>query len=283
LTVRLRSNALTLLALSLVAMTTLALHRTQQLAPVEGMALRALVPVQGMFNGAGQRLQRAIDTAKHLNSLRAENQELRRQVNELLLGNVHLIEVEQQNLQLRELLDFKQKNPDYTVRVGEVIGRLSPATVVGRDPNNLTQALIIDQGAADGVHKGMPVVTAGGLVGRVVEADLNWAKVLLLTDSSSHVSALLQTSRATGVVIGRQGRLYLRYVPQGDELTEGDIVVTSGLGGHFPKGLVIGQVSLVRKRDVDMFQEAEIRSVVDFSRLELVIVLQDFTPIESLP
>jgi len=283
LTVRLRSNALTLLALSLVTLTALILHRTQQLQPVEGLVLRVLVPFQTMLNDAGRGMQGVVDTARQLGTLREENRRLKQQVNDLLLSNVHLAEVEQQNLQLRKLLDFKQNNPDYTVRIGEVIGREPPATVIGRDPSNLTQAIILDQGTADGVRKGMPVVTASGLVGRVVQADLNWSKVLLLTDTNSHVNALLQSSRATGIVSGDQGRLVLRYVPQEAQITKGDIVVTSGLGGHFPKGLVIGQITEVQRRDVDMFQEAEVRPIVDFSRLELVVILQDFTPIESLP
>jgi len=281
--VRWQSNTLTFLALSGAALVILILHQTQRLQPVEGMILRASVPAQDMFNHVGEGIQSTIDTARELGSLRAENQQLRQQVNDLLLSNVHLVEVEQQNLQLRELLGFTQKNPDYTVQLGEVIGRLPPATVIGRDPSNLTLALILDQGTADGVRKGMPVVTARGLVGRIVEADLNWSKVLLVTDSNSRVIGLLQSSRATGVVAGKQGKLYLQYIPQGERVAKDDIVLTSGLGGHFPKGLVIGQVRHVYQRDVDMFQEAEIQSFVDFSRLELVVVLQDFTPVQVKP
>ncbi|NOZ06187.1 MAG: rod shape-determining protein MreC [Chloroflexi bacterium] len=282
-TIRLRSNVLTFLSLSAVALIALALHQNQKLQPVEGLVLRAFVPAQTMFSHLGQSIQDTLDTAHELRSLQAENQRLRQQTNDLLLSKVHLAEVEQQNLQLRELLDFKQKNPDYTVQLAEVIGRSTPATVIGRDPSNLVQSLLLNQGTADGVRQGQAVVTARGLVGRITEADLNWSKVLLLTDSNSRVNGLLQSSRATGIVAGRQGKLYLRYVPQGEEIVPNDIVVTSGLGGYLPKGLVIGQVQNVQQRDVDMFQEAEIRSFVDFSRLELVIVLQDFTPLQVQP
>ena len=280
---RVRSNVLTFLSLSAVALIALALHQNQMLQPVEGLVLRAFVPAQTMFSHLGQSVQDTLDTAHELGTLQAENQRLRQQMNDLLLSKVHLAEVEQQNLQLRDLLDFKQKNPDYTVQLAEVIGRSTPATVIGHDPSNLVQSLLLNQGTADGVRQGQAVVTARGLVGRITEAGLNWSKVLLLTDSTSQVNGLLQSSRATGIIAGRQGKLYLRYVPQGEEITPNDIVVTSGLGGYLPKGLIIGQVQNVQKRDVDMFQEAEIRSFVDFSRLELVIVLQDFTPVPAQP
>jgi rod shape-determining protein MreC len=127
----------------------------------------------------------------------------------------------------------------------------------------------------------MPVLTHRGLVGRVTEAAPHSSKVLLITDPSSAVNALIQDSRATGVVQGLVGQgLTMRYIQQTEEITPGDLVLTSGLGGNFPTRLIIGQVTSVTKKDVELFQEATVRPSVDFGRLEMVMVLTSFEPIQ---
>ena len=108
-------------------------------------------------------------------------------------------------------------------------------------------------------------------------------KVLLIADPSSSVNALVQSTRATGVVQGEPGNLpnnnlVIKYVPQGEAIKIGDTIITSGLGGNFPKRLVIGQVTEVRKRDSGLFQEATIQPTVDFARLEFVLIMKRFTP-----
>jgi len=127
----------------------------------------------------------------------------------------------------------------------------------------------------------MPAITPAGLVGRVTEVGAHWARVLLLNDASSSVNAVVQSTRATGVVQGQgQGSdlLVMRYLPLGDSVKEDDLILTSGIGGAFPKRLVLGQVIQVRQRDTDLFTEAIIRPSVDFSRLEYVLVMKKFTP-----
>jgi rod shape-determining protein MreC len=127
----------------------------------------------------------------------------------------------------------------------------------------------------------MPVLTDAGLVGRISQVNRNAAQVMLLTDPSSSVSALIQRSRATGMVQGRLGaELVMRYIPQTETVVVGDVVLTSGLGGTFPKRLVIGQITQVRHDDVEMFQEATIAPAVDLYDLESVMVLLNFDPIE---
>ena len=126
----------------------------------------------------------------------------------------------------------------------------------------------------------MTVVTARGLVGRISEVGTDWARVLLITDPASSVNALVQTSRATGMVQGRLGQsLVMRFIPWEERVSVGDLIITSGLGRNFPKGLVIGQVTSVRQRDFQMHQEAEVKPTVDFNRLEIVTVITDFIPI----
>jgi rod shape-determining protein MreC len=102
---------------------------------------------------------------------------------------------------------------------------------------------------------------------------------LLIIDPSSSVNAVVQSTRATGVVQGTiGGELLIKYVPQGEAIKTGDLILTSGIGAAFPKRLVIGQVTEVRKRDIELFQEATLKPAVDFTRLEYVLILKKFTP-----
>lgn len=141
--------------------------------------------------------------------------------------------------------------------------------------------ITIDRGATDGVRLGMPVLTAEGLVGRVKEVSVNSAKVLLITDPSSSVAALIQRTRATGVVQGQLGEyMVMRYLLPDSPVLPGDVVLTSGLGGNFPKRLVIGTVVRVEHRDVEMFQEALVEPAVNLRDLEMVMVLLNFSPAE---
>ena len=188
-------------------------------------------------------------------------------------------ELESENETLRQLLQFTQANPTYSYRAAEVVGH-----VIGQDPSNFLRYIIIDVGVGDGVTKGMPVITDRGLVGRIVEVSSRSSKVLLITDASSSVNALIQSSRATGIVEGKaDGGLVMKYIPQPVTVNVGDIILTSGLGATFPKRLVIGQLTAVHKQDIELFQQAEIKPTVDFDRLEIVLVVTNFESTEMAP
>jgi len=127
----------------------------------------------------------------------------------------------------------------------------------------------------------MPVVTKQGLVGRILEVSANAARVLLVTDQNSYVSSRLQTTRVEGSVAGQPGgTLRLLYVPLDQTIQEGDLVITSGLGGNFPSDIVIGQVTSIRRFEGELNQEAEVRSLIDFDTLEFVLVVTSFTPVD---
>ncbi len=215
-------------------------------------------------------------TISHVRTLEKENDELRALVNQLQIENVRMKEVEAENRSLRRLLDFAHANPTYAFRGAQVVGR-----VCGYDPDPFLQYIILDVGTAEGVDVGMPVVTDQGLVGRVSQAYSHTSKVLLITDPDSKVSGLLQASRLTGIIRGRGGHrdLLMDYLPQGKRITPGEIVITSGIGGNFPKNLVIGQVVKVDQKDYEMFQKAVVHPSVDFGRLETVLVITRFTPL----
>jgi len=248
------------------------LRQTWHMDPLQDLLLGTVAPVQyalsQLINNAGAKFQALVQMQQR----EAQKKELEKTVNQLMLRTVELEETKIELEILREQLGFKEANPQYQILSAEVIGQ---------DPTNLVRFLLIDRGKRDGIKAGMPVISSRGLVGRIDQVGTEWSKVLLLTDASSAVSAMIQRSRATGSVQGRTGRnLVMRYIPQGESVEVEDIVITSGLGGNFPKHLVIGQVTAVRQSDVEMFQEATIRSAVDFNRLEVVMVILSFTPID---
>jgi len=248
------------------------LDRTDRLRPVKDLVTQFTAPVQ---EGLTSLVDRATNTRQFfadVEACRAENEELQSLVDQLIIENVRLREAEIENVTLREQLTFKQANPSF---------ELLSAQVIGRDPTNLLGYLIIDRGSAEGVAVGLPVLTNRGLVGRITEANPHSSKVLLITDVSSSVNALIQDSRATGVIQGRIGQgLVMRYIQQDEEIKVDDLVLTSGLGGNFPTRLIIGQVTAVRKKDIELFQEAEVRPAVNFHELEMVMVLTSFAPID---
>ncbi|HYN89289.1 MAG TPA: rod shape-determining protein MreC, partial [Ardenticatenaceae bacterium] len=247
----------------------------------QDFAQRSLMPVERLLALASAEVSNFLATVRDFRTLRAENERLEAELEALTLVNVQRLESEKENEQLRTLLDFKRSNPNYTLLVAQIVARERPARIVGRDPSNLIEAIRIDQGRRDGVVAGMPVVTARGLVGRVSEVGENWAKVLLVIDESSAVTAMVQESRSTGVVEGLGTTLIIRYIPHDQSIEPGDIVLSSGLGGEFPKGLVIGTVEEVRRDDVNPYQEATVRSPVDFNQLEYVFVIKAFRPGEG--
>lgn len=195
----------------------------------------------------------------------------------LTIENVRLKDVEVENARLRRLLRFRQANPGLDVR-GDRSSDASSAVT----PRAL-RYLQIDLGSDHGIAPGMPVVSDVGLVGRITDVNATSARVLLITDPNSSVNAIIQGSRLIGVINGVDaGYPHLNFLPQDATISPGDIVLTSGLAGNFPKGLVIGQVVDAVRHDYEMFQYAEVRPTVDFNRLETVLVITNFRPIDSI-
>jgi len=274
---------LTFLILSILF---LALHETRILAPVERGLQVVLAPLQRAATALVRNIGDLSQTVRQVRELRARVTELEEQVNALTIENVRLREYEAEVVQLRGLLGFVEANPTWAFLGADVVGRSACINapcgdVVGQEPNPYLRYITINVGQADGVAVGMPVVTGGAvLVGRVAETGLHTSKVQLITDPGSNVAAMLQQSRATGLVVGQpDGSLRMLYIPQEDTVQVGDVVLTSGLGGAFPRGLVLGQVSQVVKQDFALFQEAVIHPAVDYRRVELTLVITSFQPL----
>ncbi|MBI4301495.1 MAG: rod shape-determining protein MreC [Chloroflexi bacterium] len=236
----------------------------------QNLTLRVLAPLETGFTRAVAPVVYLRDIISQRSDLRSENEAQRRLIDQLTSEIARLQEAALENQRLRSLLH-------YTDTYGE--GELLGATVISREPNNLLRSLTINKGSNDGIRQGMVVLAEGGLVGKVSQVHSSSAKVLLITDHRSATNALIQPSRAAGVVRGQQGNLLtMDYVAQGEQVTVGDLVVTSGLGGGFPKGILIGQVVAAKNNDVKMFQEVEVRPIMNFLRLEEVLVIMNFVP-----
>ena len=262
--------------LAAISLVLLILSSSGRLAPVEGNLGRLAQPFLTVANDLGRQINNGITTARELTGLRSLNKQLQTQVDTLTIDNLRLKEVEAENARLRELLRFAQINPLSDYRGGQVIAR-----VISRAPSNYLSSLTIDLGSEHGIKAGMPVVTERGLVGRVHKVGPTSSIILPLTDPSSGVPAMVKRSdsRAVGVVNGKAGtQPMMEFVAQDANVSRGDEIVTSGLGGNFPKGITIGQVLEVNKRDFDMYQEAVIRPTVNFDQLEFVLVITNFQP-----
>ncbi len=263
-----------LFLLILLGLFLMILYRAGVLIPVQSAILSASSPIQYSISFAFSSIRRAVTVIEELRHLRKENEELRKEVERLTIENIQLRELEAENKALRELLRFTQENPAFDYSTARVTAR-----VIGFNPSGFTRYVIINAGQREGILPGMAVVTERGLVGRVIDVYHHASKVLLLTDPSSSVSACLQGGQIIGMVEGTvDGALVMRYIPMDANVSVGEVVLTSGLGGTLPKGLVIGQVIEIEKKDFALFQEARIKPSVDFDQLELVLVLKNFNP-----
>lgn len=242
------------------------------LSPVESLVSVPLTLLQQAVSGITRQVSETLSTLADLQDLRRRNTELERALINFQAELVELRELRADYQRLAALQNFRGANPDK---------QFLAATVIGRDTTGLLRSIIIDRGSRDGVRVGMPVVTELGLVGRIYRVGATSAQVQLITDTNSFVNARLQLTRAEGAVQGTAaGGLRMLYIPLADDVRDGDSVVTSGIGGKFPRGITIGQVTSSRLDESKLFKEAQVRSLIDFNRLEIVLIITNFEPID---
>lgn len=239
--------------------------------PLEDIIGAPIRAVTQAITGAS-RIAADVGQPDTVEALRERNAELERQLANLYAEVIQLREISSDYRRLTALLDYTSsiENREWIT-----------ADVIGVDQDSTVRSIIINRGTRDGIAVGMPVETELGLVGRVMAVTANAAQVQLISDQGSSISARLQTSRAEGSVQGRgllTGNLRMLYIDLDAEVIEGDLVVTSGLGGNFPPDIVIGQVTSRRNFEFELYQEAEVRSLIDFSKLEFVLVITSFEP-----
>lgn len=271
--------AIRLIILVLAALLLMALQISGNLRPVQSAITQLTSPAQVGATGITESLTSFVQGLLNLRTLQRDaaaldirNKQLEAEINTLK-------EVEKENEQLRALLNFAQTRPRLELRGAQIVAR-----VIGEESTNFLDSILIDLGREHGVEVGMPVVTDQGLVGRISEVTDVTSKVLLLTDPSSSTSGLLAESRLNGVVRGSgSGDLVMDFIPQGPTFNTGEVVLTSGLGGRFPKGIVIGTVEQIETQANATFQKAIIHPSVDLGSLELVAVITNFDPSEVPP
>lgn len=173
------------------------------------------------------------------------------------------------------MLDFARENAD---------NEYLTAAVIGRDVSPFLHYIIINRGSDDGLRRGMPVVSSQGLVGRVAAITADGGRVQLITDPGTAINVRIQPSGAEALLQGSiTGDLTVEAIPQDANIQTGDLVLTSGLGGNYPPNILIGQISGVRQQPVELFQNASVQPVVDFSLLEIVLVIVNFKPVDINP
>ena len=202
-------------------------------------------------------------------NLEKENRRLRQRIAELQEENNRAKEMKLAMDRLKNLLQFRQENSQ------TVIG----AEVIGQDPSSWFKSVTIDKGERDGVKKGMAVISAAGVIGQILKTAPHYATVLLITDYNSAIDSIVQRTRAKAIVEGNgENQCQLKYLLRSEEVAVGDAVVTSGLAGNFPKGLMVGEVKKVDKKGHGVFQYAELVPSVDLTKLEEVFVVMEPIP-----
>jgi rod shape-determining protein MreC len=256
------------LAAVLIASTATGRGRTDR---VGGVLLDVMAPLQR----GGAFVQRGLSSlwqdAAGIFRRRAEFDRLESRIDQLEEQVVQMDELTHENERLRDLLAYRD----------HLAGETIAAAVIGRDATGIARTLTIDRGERDGIHKGAAVLAPGGIVGQVFLAGAHAARVLLVTDHNSGIDAVVQRTRARGIVEGTVSEACgLKFVKRTEDLQPGDVIVTSGVDGIFPRGLPIGQIVAVDKRGQGLFQYATVRPFVDFDRLEDVLVTRG--PVEAM-
>ena len=225
--------------------------------------LELMAPLQRAGTAAGRTVADVWHGAAGLWRAREEAEALRARVVGLERDTARLAEADLENARLRDLLAFRE-----TLK-----GELLTARVIGHDPAALSRTITIGQGSAAGIARGAAVLAPGGLVGQVILVSPHAARVLLITDHNSGVDAVVQRTRGRGIVEGAvDGRCGLKFVKRTEDLQVGDLVLSSGLEGIFPRGLPVGRIVAVDKQGQGLFQYAQVEPSVDVDELEEVLV-----------
>jgi len=233
------------------------------------IVLEATVPVQKVLSISVKNVSDAWLRYIFLVGLEEENKNLNKKINEL---KAELVLYQEGYLEAQRLGKLLALKSDYK-------NRAVSALVIGREQAALSKTILINKGSAHGLKIGMPVIATPGLIGRLIDVSWHVSKVLLLIDENNNIGAILQRTRTQGIVSGAGSRgCILKYIYKNQDVKEGDPVISSGMGGIFPKGLLIGKVSRVQKQDAGLFLKIDVAPIADFAKLEEVLVLASEEP-----
>jgi rod shape-determining protein MreC len=245
------------------------------LNPILRVALNPFVAVQQWLSTRYLAIVEFVTVPRDVATLRQRNAELENKVASLETQIVQLQQQLSEEQAMSALIGFVKDRPE-----NSYVG----ATVIGRDPVPFLRYIQIDKGSDDGLKRGMPIVTQNGLIGRVDAVTAGAARVQLITDANAAVNVRLSATQTDVMMVGSvTGELSLEMIPQDINVKPGDLVLTSGLGGSYPAGIVVGQVISVRKRETDLFQTASVQPAANLANLQAVLVISNFHPVDIQP
>jgi len=235
----------------------------------EQVVATLLFPVEYVLGKIGYSIRHAGSFTSELMTVYRDNQTLKTENEELRQNNINTTEIVAENARLRAMLDYKKAAQQFD---------FVAAQVIARDPGTWTNIIMINRGAADGLTKDMTVVAPQGLVGSVVSVYNNSAKVQLILDPRSAVGCLVQRpeSRVAGIVEGSAASPqapHMVNIARDADIIKSDKIITSGFGGIFPKGLLVGEVVDIVNEEGGLLKYAILKSAVDFDKLEEVLVI----------
>jgi rod shape-determining protein MreC len=236
------------------------------LNPVRNFFFEITMPITKIFYKGGDRTGGFFDRISEIRRMSDEKAQLEKKNAKLTIENSELKEVKRENEILRAQLGLKQELGNKELVVADIIGR---------GPTDASASYIINKGKSDGLSEGMPVVSGQMLLGKLTEVDNNFSRVTLIIDPMSVVNVEVQETRAQAVIKGEVGsNLKIDSVPQESKLLLGQRIITSGLGGTMPKGLIIGEVAEIVSPESEIFQSGRVKPAADFNHLEIVFVIK---------
>jgi rod shape-determining protein MreC len=254
----------------IVALILLVLGQALRFDAVRGVAATVFQPFQVAFASTGMEARDLVGTITSIGDTAEENRRLKQQVADLQRQLAASDQLQVTDQQLRDMLGLRNDLKVHTVS----------AQVIGLDPERMSQAMTIGTGSQKGIRPGMSVLGQRGLVGRVIAVQANSAQVRLISDTSLPVNVELAKTHLGGTLKVRGGDLVVEILgaPTDTKLDAGDVLVTSGLGGNFPKGLPVAEISDFHYQPAEVAQVARIAPLDDLGRLEYVMVDTDFVP-----
>jgi rod shape-determining protein MreC len=258
------AGVMILIVLTIMLLTITSQHRSHPNI-LSRLAINCVSPFQELVSSSIRMCKQIWKNYFSLVAVAYENERLRSALSKAYELNNRCLETQRSNKRLRALLDFKEKNKTFQMVAAEVIGR---------DPSYWSKTMMIDKGSLDGLQKGFPVVVHRGIVGQITETTGHYSKVLLIIDQNSAVDSLLQGTRVRGIIKGDSAKgFFFEYVLRKGNVEIGDMVISSGLDGVYPKGLRVGTVSEILRSNSGIFQEIKVTPYVDLEKLEEVFVL----------
>lgn len=269
-----RKNRITFTLLIILCIMLASLNsKYEQILPMgKSILLEIVSPLQRIITLLINPFIKSIKAINKLSNLLEENRLLTDKVMLLSKEETKLKELERENRELRQLLGSSYYE-QFEVK---------SATIIGKVDTDWKLSLFINKGSNQGIKINMPVVNQSGLTGKVITTSNNFSEVRLLTDVNSSVAAMVQSSRKTGIIQGTRGSTFeMDLVTKEADIKIGDIIITSGLGGIFPKGILIGRVYDVKNLDYELYKTIKVLPVYNYENLEEVLIITNFTQIDQ--